>query len=104
MYVHQQQYTELRTLCTVVESHLAQCHTYVHIGNRCVVYPVIVCTCSDSTGQPSSPAATPVPVVLAIVIILMIVISIGGIMIVLVVCLRWKHNHGQYRIAAGEGT
>ena len=71
-----------------------------------VVYPVIVYTCSDSTGQPSSPAATPVPVVLPVTIVIIfmvVVIRYTVIMVVTVVCRRWKPNHGRYRIAAGEG-
>ena len=87
---------------------LVICHDQypVHIVNSCVVYPVIVCTCSDSTGQPSSPATTVSVWLAAIVIILMVVvISIGVIMAVTVVCLlRWKRNHGGQGIAAGEGT
>ena len=65
-----------------------------------------LCTCSDSTGPPSSPATTVSAWLVAIVIIpMVVVISSGVIMTVTVVCLlRWKRNHGGQGIAAGEGT
>ena len=72
------------------------------------MYPVIVCTCADSTGQPSSPATTTVsvwlPIVIIVIIVMVVVVSIGVIMTVAGVCWRWNLNHGRYRIAAGEGT
>ena len=64
-----------------------------------------VCTCSDSTGQPSSPATVSAWLVAIVIILMVVLISIGVIMTVTVVCLlRWKRNHGGQGIAAGEGT